>query len=624
MAKSDDHGASISSSALNLLNNVVGAGLFSLPWCLKESTVMTGSLLITFMCLMNIASFMLLADSCDLSHKFSYLELGRTAFGNNFGTFAQITTICYAGGSLISYSVLAGDCLAGKGTGLLSLFFGENSTLGDGGLDSRAVATFGISFIFFLPLCLLRKIDSLKYASILAFAATIFAGFLVAYEFFDNPPNSREDDSNGDQALSSSVVWAGFPLGIWQAVPIVNVAFTAHYNGPRFYEELSNRTMHRFHAVISTALGGALLIYLSVGVCGYLTFGDETLGDVLSNFSPTYKLAIGSRAALLVILVAVYPKALHSMRDGIIRLSYKDSSPVINGVIEQGYNGDTLPFRPYLIITLAIVTASAILGAVCTQIEVVLAYKGGIFGSCIVYIIPPLIRTSVAEKTLSRLKFGKLSATNHKLPKNGFKPLSRDKLNRSEVACRPADSPNVSKHSKQNSSLSSSKKKKDYLHLSQHDPQNEGAFPPDDDISIHSNFTTITDQSGRSTQSDFLFDDDTPSTHSKEVPNSPNHSAILIDNPNPNPLLQTAPNIDDQSGGLMPSPTKRQLSDSSISSQVTDEKLFGVLTPTGLWEVTKAMYYKPEHWKCAFIFTWGVCSGLLSVGITMLKQAGLI
>jgi amino acid permease len=210
----EDNGASILSSVLNLLNNVVGAGLFSLPWCLKESTVVTGSTLVTFMCFMNITSFMLLADSCDLTKKYSYLELGRTAFGEFFGKVAQITTICYASGSLISYAVLAGDCLAGKDTGILSLFFDSDSFMGNGSLTSRAISTFGISIVFFLPLSLMRKIDSLKYASILAFAATMFAGFLVTYEFVDNPPNSRADDNN-DAALSPTVVWTGFPIGIF-------------------------------------------------------------------------------------------------------------------------------------------------------------------------------------------------------------------------------------------------------------------------------------------------------------------------------------------------------------------------------------------------------------------------
>jgi hypothetical protein len=38
--------------------------------------------------------------------------------------------------------------------------------------------------------------------------------------------------------VADSVVWLGFPVGLWSAVPIINVSFTAHYNGPRFYEVL--------------------------------------------------------------------------------------------------------------------------------------------------------------------------------------------------------------------------------------------------------------------------------------------------------------------------------------------------------------------------------------------------
>ena len=41
-------------------------------------------------------------------------------------------------------------------------------------------------------------------------------------------------------------------------------------------------------------------------------------------------------------------------------------------------------------------------------------------------------------------------------------------------------------------------------------------------------------------------------------------------------------------------------------------------------DVVRIMYGNSAHWKCAFIFTWGIASGVLSVGITILKQAGVI
>ena len=89
---------------------------------------------------------------------------------------------------------------------------------------------------------------------------------------------------------------------------VINVAFTAHYNAPRYYFELRDRTLRRYLVVTASALGASLLIYLTVAFCGYLAFGDATKGDVLENFSPSYALAVGARIALVLVLLSVYPK----------------------------------------------------------------------------------------------------------------------------------------------------------------------------------------------------------------------------------------------------------------------------------------------------------------------------
>ena len=182
-----------------------------------------------------------------------------------------------------------------------------------------------------------RSLDALKYASVLAAAATVLACYLVVYELAAAPADSRapvdDDDAAGATvdvdsspwAVDTSVQWLGFPLGVWEAVPIINVAFTAHYNGPRFFQELSARSLSRFFRVVSLALTGALAVYLAVALSGYLVFGAGTSGDVLENFRASYPLAVASRGALLVILIAVYPKAQHSLRDGKITQCHIDA-----------------------------------------------------------------------------------------------------------------------------------------------------------------------------------------------------------------------------------------------------------------------------------------------------------
>lgn len=161
-----------------------------------------------------------------------------------------MATICYAAGSLVSYVVLAGDCLVGADTGLLVLALGSDTFFGGGSELARLAVCGGLGLCVLLPLSLLPTLDALKYASYVALAATIYAVFLVAFELIAAPGNSRADDfsnlstSTSPSSSSSmepwevadSVVWLGFPVGLWSAVPIINVSFTAHYNGPRFYE----------------------------------------------------------------------------------------------------------------------------------------------------------------------------------------------------------------------------------------------------------------------------------------------------------------------------------------------------------------------------------------------------
>jgi hypothetical protein len=50
----------------------------------------------------------------------------------------------------------------------------------------------------------------------------------------------------------------------------------------------------------------------------------------------------------------------------------------------------------------------------------------------------------------------------------------------------------------------------------------------------------------------------------------------------------------------------------------------GDAAPVGVWQVLCAMFGRWQHKRCALIFAWGVASGCLGVGVTVLKQVGVI
>jgi hypothetical protein len=130
-------------------------------------------------------------------------------------------------------------------------------------------------------------------------------------------------------------------------------------------QELQARSLPRFQRTVSLSLLCALAVYLATAWCGYLAFGDTTLGDVLENFNASYPLAVGARASLLFILFAVFPKAQHSLRDGFVKMLYG-----------ADHSADELPFKPYFGLTAAAVLVAVILGTVCTQVLAAVAGGG--------------------------------------------------------------------------------------------------------------------------------------------------------------------------------------------------------------------------------------------------------
>jgi len=284
--------------------------------------------------------------------------------------------------------VLTCDILLGERTGILALLAERRGWpfLQRGGLAARLAVGFGFSVPLLLPLSLLRSLDSLKFSSWLALIATLFAGFITFYELAAAPDGSLTpaEAATGSDQLRATVVWASFPLATFSAVPIINVAFCAHYNAPRYFFELKARSISRFALVSGGALLGALLVYLSVGMTGYLAFGSATAGDVLENFADAYPLAVGARGALLVVLVSCYPKVQHSVRDSLLRLC-----------TGSRLTTDAAPCGTLAPVTVGIVACATLLGTVVDRVEVVLAYKGAIFGSLLVYIWPAMMHTAL-------------------------------------------------------------------------------------------------------------------------------------------------------------------------------------------------------------------------------------
>merc|ERR1719197_2421086 len=146
-----------------------------------------------------------------------------------------------------------------------------------------------------------------------AFVCIVYAALVVAMEFMAN-----------GASVEDSVVTFGANNGIWAAIPVTSVSYTLHYNGPRYYQELKNRSMRKMFRVVVRAFAICAGIYTLVALCGYLLFGSATQGDILNNFDTKDNAALIARLGLAFVIVFTYPLAFHSLRSSVFTLGPSD------------------------------------------------------------------------------------------------------------------------------------------------------------------------------------------------------------------------------------------------------------------------------------------------------------
>lgn len=156
----------------------------------------------------------------------------------------------------------------------------------------------------------------------------------------------------------------------------------AHFNAPKFYLELRDNTIPRFHQVVSYSFGISIFLMGFTTAVGYLTFGKACDGLVLNNYASSDTLVGLARVAVAISLVFSYPLAFTGCRDGFLDLcNIQDRSA-------SRLNTTTL-------LLLSVIT---ILAMTLTDVSFVLAFGGATLGNALTYVYPALMYRAVVKE----------------------------------------------------------------------------------------------------------------------------------------------------------------------------------------------------------------------------------
>jgi len=220
-----------------------------------------------------------------------------------FATYPRLATLinvaiavkCFGVG--ISYLIIIGDLMPEIVEG-----FGWNPHTVGIFADRRFWITLGMLVVG--PLSFLRKLNSLRYTSVIALSAVVYLIVVVVWGFY----------SERQGVIAHGVVWWRWnPIGLLRVLPVFVFAFTCHQNIFAVYNELKQNTQPRLNQVIQIAIGVAGVVYMVLGVYGYLTFGPNVLPNIIMMYRTGLVVLLGQE--LLVILqLFSFPLQCHPCR----------------------------------------------------------------------------------------------------------------------------------------------------------------------------------------------------------------------------------------------------------------------------------------------------------------------
>ena len=370
----NDAKASVGASIINMTNNVLGSGLVALAYAVSECSLVPGIVLLTLLAAIACVSQIVITRSCRVTEKYTYKEMGSQIFGKTGGIIISFIMLLYTCGSCISYFVIIGDLFID----VFTFFFPSIPYL-----HNRAIVVGTICLVCVFPLCMMKTVDSLKYVSLLSIISILVTVGVVFEQFIVNP------------VVSDTVKIMHFTSRIFAAIPVMCVSFNCHYNVPRYYYELKDRSPGRMWMTSIGATSVILFLYLVVSLSGYLKFGDATEGNILKNFAHDSIAPTIARIGLGLGIVCHFPIAYFAVRTNLHQLFCS----------AKEFHNVWLRLATAVGVLLSTVTIAILQ----TKVENVIGLNGSLFGSLIMFAIPGLMYI-VAAKDMEGVKRKKAEA----------------------------------------------------------------------------------------------------------------------------------------------------------------------------------------------------------------------
>ncbi|KAK2463582.1 hypothetical protein APHAL10511_004333 [Amanita phalloides] len=398
--ESDGH-ASISSCIGNLSNTIIGSGMLTFPLAMATQGVMPG--IITCLLSGGVAAFGLyLLSLCATKtqhRRASFFAVAQLTYPRAAVFFdAAVAIKCF--GVSISYLII----IKGLMPNVVATVY-HDLTSPDTHPPAWALKGTNWLLIFMavlIPLCFLRRLDSLRHTSYVALFAAAYLVVIVITCYFrpmeDMPPRGQ-------------VHLIRFTPKFLTTFPVQVFAFTCAQNLFPLYNEVRNNTQNRMNIIIGGAIGGAAIAYAVIAVFGYLTFGDKVGANIIAMYPSTSLFIAIGQLAIVVLVLFSYPLQVHPCRyclDKVFDFGHHQTAKRItedesdsdsdsdSDTVEEAHGESDMSTTKHVLLTSGILVLGFTISLVVDNLEMVLSIVGCTGSTTISFILPGLFYWKVS------------------------------------------------------------------------------------------------------------------------------------------------------------------------------------------------------------------------------------
>ncbi|KAH9881404.1 hypothetical protein IAQ61_000128 [Plenodomus lingam] len=339
------------SAFMNMANSIIGAGIIGQPYALRNAGLVAGTLLLIVLTVIVDWTIRLIVINSKLSGTDSFQATVQHCFGRSGLVAISLAQWLFAFGGMVAFCVIVGDTIPKV-------------------MDHLFPSLTDMPFLW-----LLSNRRALAKASALALVSMIIIILTVVTQSFRVPPELKGP-------LRGSLV---IHSGIFEAIGVIAFAFVCHHNSLLIYGSLRKPTIDRFARVTHYSTSISLVACLVMALSGYLTFGDKTMGNVLSNFPNDNIMVNIARLFFGLNMLTTLPLEAFVCREVMNNYWFPDE-----------------PFHPnrHLIFTSALVISALTLSLLTCDLGIVFELFGATSACALAFILPPLCYIKLAKKSL--------------------------------------------------------------------------------------------------------------------------------------------------------------------------------------------------------------------------------